>query len=265
MFDHQGSETEIQKLEDQHFERTSPGDAVSRDFEPSQVKASLDGEGLPTFQTQSQRLVAPLHPDTFVCMADERSWVVRDQQAMIVVEFTPEETWESADGRRWVESEVAEDRLTQAGFPATDWEHVLRAMSELVAPDTKTATGWHVARRLKRLGVTAAVERGLVEVEPRRRPCRHYYRYMTDLKQDTEHQGIERLCTAQRDEQGLLFSVRDQRMQACQLRDPSEPMGRKILDEFDQKRMRQGLERVQAEQARFDVDQALADEEEHRE
>lgn len=244
-------------LEESAFERTIPGDAVAQDFESADAKVAMAGDGLPDFQEMGQQHVAPLDPATFVCMADTTRFVLRDHRSVILLSFEPDEVKREADGRWWVEVNRVAMALDQLR-PATGWDRLQRVWYELARPDPASA---ELAQRLGRLGIQTEVVAGQVEVQPLRPKCRHYYRYKTDLPNNLDDQVIQRICAAQRDDNGLLLSVRDQRMQACELRVPRHAPTEQQLDQFDEEKIRLGRERMAEQEEQFDVEAALAAEE----
>jgi hypothetical protein len=82
------------------------------------------------------------------------------------------------------------------------------------------------------------------EVTPIRPPCRHYVRQMTQFEHNPEVKLISRLCSARRDRQGAFMSVRDRAVWACDMRDPPDLESTKLLDAFDNKKVKEGQERT---------------------
>lgn len=85
--------------------------------------------------------------------------------------------------------------------------------------------------------------KGGISVEPIRLPCRHYVRQMTQLPENPENQLILRLCSARRTTEGAFMSVSDLAMWACTMREPRHWESEELLDDFDHKKVRQGIRR----------------------
>ncbi len=81
-------------------------------------------------------------------------------------------------------------------------------------------------------------------VDPKREPCIHYVRQMVQFEHNPEVKMISRLCSARRDRQGAFLSVRDRAVWACDMRSPPDPESTKLLDDFDNKKLKEGRERT---------------------
>jgi len=177
-------------------------------------------DGLPKPAVSSaleDAFVPPFELETFVCMADKSAFVIRDSHRRIVARFTPDQVEQLPDGSYIVKYNTA-----------------------------RAVMGW-----------TAAPMRSEIEVEPIRPACAHYKRQMVDFEMDATHRIIRRVCTAQRGENGEFFSVRDNRVHACDMRSPRDPATEeRDLDTFDEKKLAEGKARL--EQQTFDVETALA-------
>ena len=200
------------------------------------VPASPDNEDRPP----------PLAVDTLVCMEDKSSFVIRNPDGSVWVVFEPSEVKRSAGGSHYVEP---------------------KALMRSVNANRKISTslGWSgfVARirsvlNLPRLyHVAVAGEKTLViAVEPLRPACAHYARMQTDISADRSRRYLMRSCMAQRSETGEYYSVGDSAIYACSLRSPRHIESERILDDFDQLKVQQANEKIQA--GLFDVDAALA-------
>lgn len=253
---------DVKEEELQRLERTTPGDVFTRESEAQVAAWAPGGDGIPDrLGDQTHHYVPPLVPETFVCMADESRYVLRSAHGIELATISATDV-ELAGSRRLVDAsrllEILEDqrfdgRMTQAETLARIWD-------ELTLPGP-AAVERDLARRLRRLGADRrhVVALGMVTVLPVREPCRHYCRMRMDLPNSSDP-AIERLCTAQRAENGLLMSVRDMRMLACELRDPPDVACMADLDARDQLLVALGRERL-AEQDQqleeFDVEAAL--------
>lgn len=83
-----------------------------------------------------------------------------------------------------------------------------------------------------------------IQVTPKRLPCTHYVRQMVQFEHNPEVKMISRLCSARRDRQGAFMSVRDRAVWACDMRFPPDPESTRLLDEFDEKKLKEGRERT---------------------
>lgn len=96
-------------------------------------------------------------------------------------------------------------------------------------------------------------------VEPMRPQCSHYARQLIDHPGDPDHKQIVRLCTARRVDYGDFLSLTDDRMHACELREPRYVTADKTLDDIDGEKI--ALAEQAAEENVWDIDAALAGEE----
>lgn len=163
----------------------------------------------------------PLTEDTLVCMADQRSFVIRNVNGYIKQAFASPSVRRLPNGDYCVEA----DRLTQL----TQLEGLFERRNEG--------------------GLSMAT------VEPIRPACVHYIRMQTDLAADREARYIVRACAMQRDETGEYYSVRDSLISACTLRAPRHYESEQLLDVFDADKIAQA--KIRLEEEAFDIDQAL--------
>jgi len=85
------------------------------------------------------------------------------------------------------------------------------------------------------------VKRGTdLPVEPKRRPCRHYIRQLTQLERNPEHRQLIRLCSGRRTTEGAMMSVGERGLWECDMRYPASVVG--LMDEMDEAKMRAGRE-----------------------
>jgi hypothetical protein len=155
-----------------------------------------------TEQTQDTQLT----PETFVCMGIDDVFVCRDEYGNETLRFSPErvrrfKSHSSADPE-WV---VPVSSLTQNEREVLDREgEYLSALPVLV-------------------------------VEPLRPPCAHYCRVLTDFEQQSEISHMERVCKAQRSENGEYISLANTRVYACEHRLPRDFVSEDRLRRFDEK------------------------------
>lgn len=95
-----------------------------------------------------------------------------------------------------------------------------------------------------RAGAYRLLSDASIHVTPKRLPCVHYVRQMVQFEHNPEVKMISRLCSARRDRQGAFMSVRDRAVWACDMRSPPDPESTRLLDEFDEKKLKEGRERT---------------------
>lgn len=95
-----------------------------------------------------------------------------------------------------------------------------------------------------RAGEYRLLSNASIHVTPKRLPCVHYVRQMVQFEHNPEVKMISRLCSARRDRQGAFMSVRDRAVWACDMRSPPDPESTKLLDDFDNKKLKEGRERT---------------------
>jgi hypothetical protein len=207
------------------LDRGRADDVLYQEFGQPQLDIDKGHDGLPGVRPSTDMPHAPpLAVESFVCMADRSTFVIRRPRwGTVVATFQPAEVKRSESGLYYVDFLDAIDH----GAP---WPLVLRLME---------------------------YSTGRVPVEPIRPQCSFLARQMVDLQDSTENILIERLCTARRDEQSFFLSVRDSQVHACELRNPPAPKENARLDLFDDRKIALGKERRERPDA-FDVDRALA-------
>jgi len=169
-------------------------------------------DGLPRVTsavTMEDSKAPPLSVQNLVCMGDESVFVVRDLWNAVVLEFSPERVKRRSDGEYF----VVRAELTAVELP-------LLALAE---------------RQLYDNGALSGRQSPWLKVLPFRPQCRHYKRLMTDFEGDAEHMSVERVCTAQRSEEGEYFSVGNVRILACEHRVPRDFVSEERLRQFDKK------------------------------
>jgi hypothetical protein len=207
------------------LDRSQVTDSVQQAFEPKFIAYGKGADGLPVPETRSHLpLVAPLSPDTFVCLADESEFVLRSRRwGEVVGRFSPSLVTQAASGEHYVHLDDAID----AGAP---WLDIWRALD----------------LRSRR-----------VRVEPVRPTCRYYAQQMTDFGDDASHQMLERLCTARRDEESFFVGLQNTQMHACDLRSPRDEKSVERLRLMNETKIALGRDRIKETGETFDVDRAL--------
>jgi len=168
-------------------------------------------DGLPRVTsavTMEDSKAPPLSVENLVCMGDESVFVVRDLWDKIQLEFSPERVRRSDDEHFVARHTLSETELKKLGI---------------------------VERELIDIGAKSRHQTPWLKVEPLRPQCHHYRRLMTDFEGDAEHMSVERVCTAQRSEEGEYFSVGNVRILACEHRVPRDFVSEERLRQFDKK------------------------------
>lgn len=169
----------------------------------------------------------PLAVDTFVCMEDKRSFVIRRKDGSIWLTFDPSEVTRKSAGYYVAPRALANEKN---GSTVTNFD---LGLSDALAGDDS-----------------------LVMVSPIRPACEHYIRMQTDISADRDRRYLSRSCAAQRSETGEYYSVGDAAIYACSLRSPRHPETEALMDEIDERDARLALNKAKA--GAFDVDAELA-------
>lgn len=177
----------------------------------------------------------PLSLKNLVCMGDESVFVVRDLWDKVQIEFAPERVRRSDDEYFVARGELSETELKALGIV----ERELRDIGALRRNIPEPQTPW-------------------LKVWPLRPQCHYYKRLMTDFEGDAEHSSVERVCTAQRSEEGEYFSVGNVRILACEHRVPRDFVSEERLREFDKR----AIQAAEPPKDDWDIDQALDEQEE---
>lgn len=222
-------------------------DAIYQQMQEERLDFGFAPDGLPTPIVRNKLPLAPtLHPDTLICMGDQSKFVIRDDWGNVLVELSPDMVERTGSGR-W---RVRTSKLVDLGL--------CEKLNVPVSAKIMDKVYWELATEIYRNCHVVANETW-TEVQPIRPQCVHYARQMTDFGDDLDHKFVERLCTARRDSGGEFLSLRDNRMYACELREPFHAESSiNHLDSFDSEKIRLGIERTKEEE-KFDVDAALAE------
>jgi len=192
----------------------------------------------------------PLAVDTFVCMEDKRSFVIRNSDGSVWVSFLPADVSRLPNGEHYVEirrlMQVVNERYPNR---AVDY------LDDAVTRDHFCSLGDR-STRLTRNIVQNGIPVSVVNVEPVRPACQHYIRMQTDISADRDRRYLSRSCAAQRSETGEYYSVGDAAIYACSLRSPRHPETESLMDEIDERDAKLALNKARA--AAFDVDAELA-------
>lgn len=191
---------------------TTPPDTIGTDPD--------DGLPRPFASTSLKDAMAPsMSPESFVCMADTRSFVLRSQTGKVVAKFEPDQVGRDPDGTYIV----------------------------LLSRALEHGAGFRTSLKNRR---------GLnVVVEPVRPQCKHYRRQLRPWHDDSQAQQCIRYCAALTDEHGEMVSLNDENLTACELRSPQDWESVRQIDEFDERVVAAGA--TDDEEEEFDVDAEL--------
>ncbi len=217
-------------------ERPRLGDDLKQHPHHIQSAPSFDpSDGLPRMTsavTMTDSLAPTLDHETFVCMGDDRSFVIRDGWGEVLLMVHPDRVRRYRDTYRYVWVVTLSNAEQRAAGNPPPWAAAVGATDER-AVDGHT----HYFR-----------------VEPFRRQCEHYRRVMTDFEGQGDLRQVERVCAAQRTEGGEYVSLRDTRVYACEHRSPPDFVSLERLRSFDAERLRDAAKQTEE----FDITAALA-------
>jgi len=190
---------------DHEFE---PFDELDEEFQPT-ITYGAQADGMPGNSVPETHSDIPaLSVETLVCMGDFSKFVVRDEWGEVFAEFQPHEVERAPNGLWRVPLDLATERLEDSA------RFVVRKHG------------------------------GHAQVEPIRKPCKHYVRQMNQFEMNAAHRVVYRLCAARRTTEGTFMTVRDRGIWACDMREPRHLESEKFIDDFDELKIKQGRERV---------------------
>lgn len=209
-------------------------DVVQRQFADKPLAVGIHpSDGLPAVASQPIDLSAPpLTHDHFVCIADEREFVVRDTFGYPRVKFPPSVVNASPNGKFWVTGAVLRAACVSA---EEDERNILKFILEsagvrsdsppmvsLVSYDTK------------------------VEVFPARARCQYLTEMVTSFEGELERVTVQRLCQLRHDDSGDLLSLNDEMVVACTGRRPHDFVSADRLRRLNAKTIASGEKQVAA-------------------
>lgn len=214
-----------ERLPGQGLDRSMIGDSVQQAFDPRPITWGRAPDGLPSPELATRLpTVPPLTLETFVCLGDEREFVLRTKRwGEICARFDPKDVERTPPGEFFVS-------LEQALLSRAPWGEI-----------------WHALD----------VVRARVRVEPVRPKCRFLAQQMVDFGAETDNQMLERLCTARRDDDSFFVGLQNTQVHACELRSPRDEVSEERIRLMNETKIRLGRERMQESGERFDVDAAL--------
>lgn len=188
----------------------------------TQMVAMDPESGLPRVVSQTSMedsAAPPLEVESFVCMANESAFVIRDCWGDVLVSV------DSALARRYTTFTNTGEQIQGWLAPLTPEQHKQADCPSSVRGDDR-GRFWYW-------------------VEPLRPQCEHYCRVMTDFEGSDVNKRVERVCTAQRTEAGEYVSLADTRVYACEHRTPRDFVSEQRLRKFDAERLTAAKEEEQ--------------------
>jgi len=152
--------------------------------------------------------IPALSTTSLICMGDFSSFVLRDEWGQSVMTFEPKEVERAPDGRWRV-------RIATA----------LAKFMESLHPLLRDGKQW-------------------VEVFPIRPPCKHYIRQKLPYTFNAKNKEQARLCAARRHLSGAFMNIGNSGIWACDMREPRDLASERELDEFDERKIKEGAQRV---------------------
>lgn len=210
-----------------------PFDEIAESYSPSVIMKVTAADGLPTqFVSNAEEVDIPeLSPETLVCMGDFSEFTLENPGANILAEI---------DNRA--------DKSFLAGtsievVPANRYEGQPEGDSYCSLVDRK-----YLLSEVYRDEIGVWYVKGTRErVYPKREPCKHYVRQVTQLDLNPKSKVHFRLCAARRTTEGAFMTVRDIAMWACSMREPRDLASEeKYIDSFDEQKMKEGATREYA-------------------
>jgi hypothetical protein len=207
------------------FDKERSGDLIHREFADAPMGLGINPvDGLPSPIFPNDDMGAPpLTIDTFICMEDERSFVIReDRWGDVIASFPPEDVEESPNGRFYVTVATAK-KLEPEVFKKL---HEYLGSEDILTLEGQSEDYWRI------------------EVWPVRERCHFLIAMMTGFEGGTENVDLRRLCGLRHDEGGDFMSLRDEMMIACVGRSPRDFVSVDRVRKFNKRSIEQGAERA---------------------
>jgi len=227
----------------------SPFEEVFDDFLAEPIVRVIADDGMPAAISTGKyhNDIPPLSTKTLICMGDFSKFALRAIFGDAMAEFSPEEVQRSPEGRWRVPRAVARERLAlelKRTREAIKKHPTSSQQAQLADLDDDELMNVVLMQSAQGRNMTYAVSREWIEVEPIRPPCRHYVRQITQFDYNPEADVTLRLCAARRTTEGAFMSVRDRKMTACDMREPRHMESETVLDDFDNRKIREGASRT---------------------
>lgn len=213
----------------------SPFDDLHDQVDLSAVTRVIGPDGMPeTVVDDSSGDIPVLSQETMVCTGDFRQFVWRDELGRILLRFTPDEVQRMPNGR-WYCMRPATLRLVREKMLSEIREAAVRRQGLLRV--TYRVLG-HAVGVFLRAGQLA------LEVEPIRPPCINYLRQLSQFEYNPKNKRMHRLCAARRSTDGAMMGIDDFGIWACAAREPRDLESEQMLDEFDARKVAEGVQRT---------------------
>lgn len=205
-----------------------PFDEIKDAFQLERPVMVIGLDGIPSEADRTTESDIPaLSTKSLVCMGDFSSFVLRRYSTRDIIATVPTEKVERGPSGAW-----------------------RTRISNLTFVSESAAAGYDETFYLR---WRALEGEDWQEVEPIRPPCQDYVRQEAPFQHNGAHSAFLRLCSARRTTEGAFMSVADSGMFACSMRSPRDLESERRLDDFDQKKIAQGRERVFLPIARSDA------------
>lgn len=184
-------------------------DEYDEAFGKEPVRRVLDAEGLPApvVDDVGNEAHAPVFTEeNFVCIADTRAFVIRDDWGQVIARFEPDEVEHTPNGDYRVPSELALER---------------------VDPSVPLGPTW-------------------TQVEPVRPTCRHLIQRLNPpgVNQNLTLGWLERHCSVRRTTSGAFLRLTDEAVRACSAREPYDVESSALITRFNAIKIDQGRART---------------------
>jgi len=221
------------------FDREDSNEILHRQFGESRVAHGVNPlDGLPSPIAERCDLEGPpLTHDHFVCIADERAFVLRDGWGEVILSFDPEMVTLSPNGRAWVELGALRRQLRTSMEEKGEGRNYPQTLNEIgrrafgAAGGDQLMNGQFDSR---------------VEVQPLRARCKFLVEMVNGFERSSEHVQVIRLCQMRHDADGDLLSLGDEMVVACTARSPSDFVSTDRLRRLNKKTIADGEKRVAA-------------------
>ena len=243
----QAEETAIESPEPSPEAETefNPFDEVEEDYKPASAVFVNGPDGLPMRMDHTQESDIPaLSKTSLVCMGDYSKFVLRDRWGEIMATLDPKDVERAPDGRWRARPAIV---IQAAEF----WVAAIKKRLEVLKKEAPEGVEFNDSDNPLALILSARAKPGQVvefelewvEVFPVRPPCRHYVRQEGSFNLNAARKAYYRLCSARRTTEGTFMTVRDTGIWACDMRDPFDAASVKALDDFDEKKVKEGESR----------------------
>lgn len=194
-------------------------DEYDEAFGKEPVRRVLDAEGLPApvVDDVGNEAHAPVFTEeNFVCIADTRAFVIRDDWGQVMARFEPDEVEHTPNGDYRVPTELALERVGD------------NSLLGVIA------------------GGTSLGRRPWTSVQPVRPTCRHLIQRLNPpgVNQNLTLGWLERHCSVRRTTSGAFLRLTDEAVRACSAREPYDVESSALITRFNAIKIDQGRART---------------------